>query len=66
MDYMFQDDYRLYFVMPYTRGVELFHLKQDKMTDDDPFGVKRGILFEEKIVKLWAFQIVHAIGYLHE
>lgn len=24
MDYLFQDDYRLYFVMPFVRGAELY------------------------------------------
>lgn len=53
MDYVFQNDLRLYFVMPFVRGGELYKhfLKQKR--------------FPEAQVKFYAAQIVLAIGYLH-
>lgn len=53
MDYLFQNDLRLYFVMPFIRGAELYKvfLKQKR--------------FPEKVVKFYAAQIIIGIGYLH-
>ena len=53
MEFIFQNEYRIYFVMPFIRGGELYKIYQAK---------KR---FNEKIVKFYAAQIVLAIGYLH-
>ena len=54
MDYMFQDELCLYFVMPFLKGAELFKVFKSKGRVD------------ESTVKFWAVQIIHAIGYLHE
>jgi len=54
MDYIFQDDTRLYFVMPFVRGGELYKIYKAK---------KR---FNERVVRFYAAQIVMAIGYLHD
>ena len=53
MDYLFQNDLRLYFVMPFIRGGELYKVFQKE---------KR---FKEDVVKFYAAQIVIALGYLH-
>lgn len=54
MDYVFQNDYRLYFVMPFIRGGELYkHFLKCKR-------------FPEPKVKFYAAQIALAIGYLHK
>ena len=53
MDYLFQSQLRLYFVMPFVRGGELYKVFQSK---------KR---FPENVVKFYAAQITMAIGYLH-
>jgi serine/threonine protein kinase len=53
MDYLFQSSLRLYFVMPFVRGGELYKIFQSK---------KR---FPENVVKFYAAQIALAIGYLH-
>ena len=53
MDYVFQNDLRLYFVMPFIRGGELYkHFLKCKR-------------FPESQVKFYAIQIVLALGYLH-
>lgn len=53
MDYVFQNDMRLYFVMPFVRGGELYkHFLKSKR-------------FPEEQVKFYAAQISMAIGYLH-
>lgn len=53
MDYLFQSDTRLYFVMPFVRGGELYKVFKSK---------KR---LPEQVVKFYAAQIAMAIGYLH-
>lgn len=53
MEFIFQNEYRIYFVMPFIRGGELYKIYQAK---------KR---FNEKIVKFYSAQIILAIGYLH-
>ena len=54
MHYLFQSDARLYFVMPFINGGELYKIFQEH---------KR---FDEDIVKFYAAQIIIAIGKLHE
>ena len=54
MEYLFQSEARLYFVMPFINGGELYKIFQEK---------KR---FDENIVKFYAAQIIIAIGKLHE
>lgn len=54
MDYLFQSQLRLYFIMPFVKGGELYKVFQKQ---------KR---FTEEIVKFYAAQIAMAIGYLHE
>lgn len=53
MEYLFQNDLRLYFVMPFVRGGELYKVFQSQ---------KR---FKEDCVKFYAAQMIIAIGYLH-
>lgn len=53
MEYLFQNDMRLYFVMPFVRGGELYKIFQAQ---------KR---FDEATVRFYAAQLVVAIGYLH-
>lgn len=53
MEYLFQNEMRLYFVMPFIRGGELYKIYQAQ---------KR---FEEPQVKFYAAQMIMAIGYLH-
>jgi len=53
MEYMFQSDARLYFVMPFINGGELYKIFQEQ---------KR---FPEEVVKFYAAQIIIAIGNLH-
>lgn len=54
MDYVFQNDLRLYFVMPFVRGGEVYkHFLKCKR-------------FPEQQVKFYAIQIALAIGYLHK
>ena len=53
MDYVFQNDLRLYFVMPFIRGGELYkHFLKCKR-------------FPEQKVKFYIAQIIIAIGHLH-
>ena len=54
MDYLFQDDMRLYFVMPFIRGAELYkyYKSKAKLAEDE--------------VKFYIAQIVLGIGYLHD
>ena len=53
MDYVFQTDMRLYFVMPFIRGGELYkHFLTNKR-------------FPEQVVKFYAYQIALALGHLH-
>ena len=54
MDYVFQNDYRLYFFMKYVRGGTLFdNLCQERR-------------FNETITRFFIAQIALAFGYLHE
>lgn len=54
MAYIFQTDQKIYFVMNFIRGGELFtHLQNEKR-------------FKEERTKFYAAQIVSAIGYLHK
>lgn len=54
MAYIFQTDQKIYFVMNFIRGGELFtHLQNDKR-------------FKEERAKFYAAQIISAIGYLHK
>ena len=54
MDYLFQSPQRLYFVMPFIKGAELFKVfTQEKV-------------FAENVVKFYAVQLVIALGYLHD
>lgn len=53
MDYMFQSQTRLYFVMPFVRGGELYKIFKSR---------KR---LPESLVKFYALQITMAVGYLH-
>jgi len=54
MDYLFQSDTRIYFVMPFINGGELYKIQQE---------FKR---FPEETVKFYGAQIIIAIGKLHE
>lgn len=54
MDYLFQNDLRLYFVMPFVRGGELYKVF---------IAQKR---FKESSVIFYAAQMAIAIGYLHQ
>ena len=54
MDFLFQSDTRLYFVMPFVQGGELYKIFQSK---------KR---FDEATVRFYAAQIVLAVGELHK
>lgn len=54
MEYMFQSDARLYFVMPFINGGELYKIFQEQ---------KR---FPEAVVKFYATQIIIGIGKLHD
>ena len=53
MEYLFQNDLRLYFVMPFVRGGELYKV----------FSAQKR--FNEKTVVFYAAQMAIAIGYLH-
>ena len=53
MEYLFQNDLRLYFVMPFVRGGEMYKIFQAS---------KR---FKEKQVLFYTAQLTIAIGYLH-
>lgn len=54
MDYLFQSDTRLYFVMPFIQGGELYKIfKSRKRLDEDT-------------VRFYAAQICMAVGYLHK
>lgn len=54
MDYVFQKAYRIYFIMQFIQGGELFkHLSEQKR-------------FSETKTKFYAAQIALALGYLHE
>jgi serine/threonine protein kinase len=53
MEYLFQNDMRLYFVMPFVRGGELYKVFSSQ---------KR---FKEEQVIFYAAQMTIAIGYLH-
>lgn len=54
MEYLFMSDLRLFFVMPFIRGGELYRF----------FKAKRR--FKEHEVKFYAAQIALALGYLHK
>lgn len=53
MDYVFQNEFRIYFFLKYVRGGNLY---------DHLFHVKR---FDENIVRFYAAQVAVALGYLH-
>ena len=53
MDYLFQSQTRLYFVMPFVRGGELYKI------------FKANKRLPEPVVKFYSLQICLAIGYLH-
>lgn len=53
MDYVFQNDLRLFFVMPFIRGGELYKVMKQR---------KR---FDEATVKFYAAQLVLGLGHLH-
>jgi len=54
MDYLFQSETRLYFVMPFIQGGELYKIfKARKRLDEDT-------------VRFYAAQIIMAVGYLHK
>ena len=53
MDYVFQNDMRLFFVMPFIRGGELYKVMKP---------LKR---FNEETVKFYTAQLVLGLGYLH-
>lgn len=54
MDYVFQKAYRIYFIMDFIQGGELFkHLSEQKR-------------FDEAKTKFYAAQIALALGYLHD
>ena len=53
MEYLFQSELRLYFVMPFVRGGELYKIYESK---------KR---FDEETVRFYGAQLAIAIGYLH-
>ena len=55
VDYVFQSKTRVYFVMPYIAGAELYKLVMKQ----------RRKRFSEKIVKFYAAQIILGIGELH-
>lgn len=54
MDFLFQDDLRLYFVMPFVKGAELYKV----------FRMKKR--FDEETVRFYIVQVILAIGYLHD
>lgn len=54
MEYLFMDDLRLYFVMPFVRGAELFSVKERKTR------------FNLDEIRFYAAQATLALGYLHE
>jgi serine/threonine protein kinase len=54
MDFVFQNDYRIYFFLEYVKGGNLF---------ENLFSVRR---FPEDVVKFIAAQLVLALGCLHE
>jgi serine/threonine protein kinase len=53
MEYLFQSPTRLYFVMPFIRGGELYKIFKAKKRLPEP------------VVKFYAMQICLAVGYLH-
>lgn len=53
MEYLFQNEMRLYFVMPFVRGGELYKVFQSQ---------KR---FKEDTVLFYSMQMIIAVGYLH-
>mmetsp|Transcript_30253 Transcript_30253/g.29746 ORF Transcript_30253/g.29746 Transcript_30253/m.29746 type:complete len:96 (+) Transcript_30253:970-1257(+) len=54
MDFVFENEKTIYFVMPYVKGGELYSQLK---------AVKR---FPEEVVKFYAIQLIMGIGYLHE
>ena len=54
MDYLFQDEMRLYFVMPFIHGAEMYK-----------YYCKKNYLAEDE-VKFYITQIVLGVGYLHD
>lgn len=53
MEFLFQNEFRLYFVMPFVRGGELYKIYEHE---------KR---FEEETVRFYSAQLALAIGFLH-
>ena len=56
MEFLFENEHRIYFVMPFVRGGELEQLPKQY----------KGGLVDESVVKFIAAQIVLGLGYLHE
>ena len=54
MEYLFQSELRLYFVLPFIAGGELYKI------------VKKRRVLDEPTVKFYAAQIVIGLGKLHE
>ena len=54
MEYLFMSDLRLFFVMPFVKGGELYRFFKSKRR------------FKESEVKFYAVQIALALGYLHK
>ena len=54
MDYLFQNKLRVYFVMPFIKGAELFKVFSKQRT------------FTEETVKFYAVQLILGVGYLHD
>ena len=54
MEYLFQSDTRIYFVLPFIGGGELYKVYKKKKH------------FEESIVKFYAAQMIIGLGKLHE
>ena len=54
MDYVFQNEQKIFFVMRFVQGGELFNLLNKKRR------------FDEAMARFYAAQVVLAIGYLHD
>ena len=54
MDFVFQNDQKIFFVMRFVQGGELFNLLNKKRR------------FDEAMARFYAAQVVLAIGYLHD
>jgi serine/threonine protein kinase len=54
LDYVFQNDARIYFLMRYIEGGDLYHHLIKKRQ------------FKEQVAKFYAAQVLSALGYLHK